>query len=188
MANELEPIPFIWDGEECVMRPARGYRPLARRQFVHGEEYPLEVHEQRSMKSLRHYHAAIRNAWQNLRDEQRYKVDPTSGEIDDKYPEPDSLRKWALIKLGYRKERFITCDTEEQALALVPKIQPIDEEAIIVVSGNVIKIYTARSQSMYGRNRMTKEEFQRSKTEVLDLLAEHIGVSRTVLEKQGEPA
>jgi hypothetical protein len=181
--NELEPIPFIWDGEECVMRPARGYRPLARRQFVHGEEYPLEVHEQRSMKSLRHYHAAIRNAWQNLRDEQRY-----TAAGDDKYPEPDSLRKWALVKLGYRNERFIVCDTPEHAQALVPKIQPINEEAIIVVSENVIKIYTARSQSMYGRNRMTKEEFQRSKTEVLDLLAEHIGVSRTVLEKQGEPA
>lgn len=183
-----EPIPMVWNSEECRMEVRGSHRSIARRQFVHGEVYPMDVKEERSLKSLGHYHAAIKNAWENLRDEDRYTHHPKTGEVEDKYPSPDKLRKWALIKLGYRKERHIVCDTPEQAERLMPMVQPIDDDAIVVLKGNTIKMYTARSQSMHGRNAMTKEEFQKSKTEVLDLLAETIGVSRSTLEKAGEAA
>ena len=184
----IPPIKMKWDAEDCCLRPLREYRHMARRQFVHGEEYPMLVHEEHSGKSLRHYHALLKRLWENLPDEKRYRLDEKTGEIEDKYPTPEHLRKWALINLGYRKERHIPLESEEQAKLLLKYIQPIDDTAVVLIRGKSIVIYTAQSQSAYGSNRMTKEEFQKSKTEVLQLLSDQIGVSLTELRKIGDAA
>lgn len=171
--SRIVPLPFIWDSEAAVMRLDEKFRSIARRQYLNGERYPLEVHEVRSVKSLRHYHASIKNIWDNLPDD-----------VHARYPTPEHLRKWALIKCGFHNERSIVCETAGHAKRLAAFIKPMDEFAVIVVKAETIKVYTARSQSAYGPYKMTAEEFKESKNQVLDLLSSLVGLTRSQVEKE----
>lgn len=141
-------------------------------QFGEGEVLILERQEERSTASHNHYHASIKTAHDNL------------PEDDDRFPNPNALRKWALIKSGYCTEAHVVCDTEEQAHT-VAGFMGHQEGVIVVVKGNVVKKYTAKSQSMKAMN---KQEFQLSKVAVLDTIAELIAVTRQRLEKNAGSA
>jgi len=119
-----------------------------------------------------HYFACIQTAWDNL---------PNA---EERFPTPKSLRYWALIRSGYCIENSIACDTPEQA-AIIASFMGNSEGTIIVVRENIIKKYTAKSQSMKAMN---KEEFQRSKVDVLDTIAELIEVTRKRLESNAGKA
>ena len=170
----IRSLPYTWDAEACVMKPIERLRGVARRQFAHGETYLLEVHEQRSTASHRHYFAAIAEAHSNL-----------DGEHTNRYPTPEHLRKWALVRCGYYNERSYVCDSPKHAKRLAAFVQPMDEFAVVVVKGNIVKIYTARSQAT---DEMKNDEFKESKEKVLGLLASIIGVTRGTLEKEGKRA
>ena len=144
-------------------------------EFGEGEVVTFERHEQRSMASHNHYFACIQEAFNNL------------PEADNRFPNPDALRKWALIKNGFCTEASVVCDSPEQARA-VAAFMGYTEGVVIVVRDNVIKRYVARSQAMTGPNAMSKQEFQNSKDLVLDTIAELIRVKRSRLEKAGERA
>lgn len=168
----LRPLTFIWTGK--AMEPDARFVALARRQFSEGERYVLEPFNPVSHKERGHYFAAIREAWGNL-----------SPEAVARYPNPEALRKWALIKAGWRKENYTVCDTEERALVLAAFLRRLDSLAVVTVDKCVVRIYVARSQKI-GRpedDRMTLEEWKRSKQDVLDILANQIGVTRKQLEK-----
>jgi hypothetical protein len=134
--------------------------------FGEGEIVTFERHEERSTVSHNHYFASIQTAWDNL------------PEKDDRFPNPEALRKWALIKAGYCTEATTVLDTEEQANTIAG-FMGHQEGVIIVVKGPVIKKYTAKSQAVAA---MGKQEFQRSKDAVLDIIAQLIEVSRKRLE------
>ena len=134
--------------------------------FGEGEVVTMERHEERSTASHNHYFACVQEAWNNL------------PETDERFPTPEALRKWALIRSGYCTENSIVCDTNEQA-QLVAGFMGNSEGTIIVVRGTVVKKYTAKSQSVKAMN---KDEFQRSKVDVLDTIAELIAVKRKRLE------
>jgi len=70
----------------------------------------------------------------------------------------------------------VVCDSAEQAQT-VAAFTGNAEGVIIVVRENVVKKYTAKSTK-----EMTKEEFQRAKTDSLDIVAELIAVTRKRLE------
>jgi hypothetical protein len=135
--------------------------------FGEGEIVTFERHEERSVASHNHYHACVQEAWNNL------------PEGDERFPTPEALRKWALIRAGYCTENTVACDSEEQAQTIAA-FMGNSEGTIIVVRGNVVKKYTAKSQSMKAMN---KDEFQRSKVDVLDTIAELIAVKRKRLEE-----
>jgi hypothetical protein len=137
-----------------------------REQLEDGDIVIFERHEERSTASHNHYFACIKEAWDNL------------PEADERFPTPDSLRHWALIRSGHCTENSIVCDTEEQATT-VASFLGNTEGTIIVVRGTVVKKYTAKSQSAQA---MDKDEFQRSKVDVLDTIAELIAVKRKRLE------
>ncbi len=134
--------------------------------FGEGEVASFERHEERSTATHNHYFACINEAWQNL------------PEQDERFPNPEALRHWALIRSGHCTENSIVCDTDAQA-QLVASFMGNAEGTIIVVRGPVVKKYTAKSQSM---KTMNKDEFQRSKVDVLDTIAELIAVKRRKLE------
>jgi hypothetical protein len=166
------PMPFRWDG--AVMIPEPKFVTLARKQFAHGQRYILEGHEPASHADRGHYFASIKDAWDNL-DE-----DATA-----RYPSPEHLRKWALVKAGWRKENFTVCDSEDRATQLAAFIRRLDEYCVVVVEGAVVRTYVARSQKI-GRPEdglMTKEEWRQSKQDVLDILSQKIGVTRRELER-----
>jgi hypothetical protein len=142
-------------------------------EFGEGEVVIFERHEDRSDASHRHYFACISEAWHNL------------PEADERFPTPEALRKWALIKAGYCIENSVACDSEEQA-KMIAAFMGNSEGVILVVRDTVVKRYTAKSQSLKAMN---KQEFQQSKNDVLDIIAELIAVSKKrLLENTGRAA
>lgn len=166
----IPPMVFTYDGESMVPRHPR----LADKHYVVGETYTLEVREDRSALSHRHYFAAINEAHQNLPDE-----------LADRFPTPEHLRKWALIKAGFRDERSIVCSSGAEARRIAAFVKPMDEYAVVLVRQAVVVQYTAKSQSVRA---MAKQEFQRSKDAVLGVLAELIGTTAGTLAQAGEAA
>lgn len=164
------PTWFQWDGE--AMRPINPR--AADRQYVVGEHYRLEHREERSEASHRQYFAALHEAWLNLPDD-----------LAAEFPTSEHLRKFALIRAGYRDERSIIASSKAEALRVAAFVKPMDEYAIVSVSGPAVVVLTAKSQSVRA---MGKQTFQESKGAVLDLVAGLIGASRDEIARVGESA
>jgi hypothetical protein len=157
---------FIWrDG--AFFPDGNSLTAYCHDQFGEGEAVTFERHEERSTASHNHYMACVQEAWNNL------------PEADERFPTPNALRKWALIRGGYCTKTEVVLDTPEQA-AVVAGFTGNAEGVIIVVRENVVVKYTALSQSMKAMN---KEQFGQSKQDVLDILAELIAVKRKKLEQ-----
>lgn len=161
--NSLYPMWMEWDGE--AMRPLNAR--AADRQYVIGERYHLEHREDRSAASHAHYFAALAEAHINLPDE-----------MTERLPTPDHLRRFALIRTGYRDERSIVCSSKAEAQRLSAFVKPMDEFAIVTVTEATVTVWTAKSQSYRA---MGKAEFQKSKDAVLGYLADLIGVTPEAL-------
>lgn len=162
------PIRFLWtDG--LVMAPVKGYLARAEAQFEVGKVYQLEVREERSAAEHNHYFAALSDCHANL-----------SEEATEKLKTPDHLRKWALIETGWYDEVQTDCGTQEVALRMAAFTRRMDDYCEIRVRGSVLVVRHAKTQSVKA---MDKDAFRKSKTEVLDLLSDMIGVNRTVVER-----
>jgi len=157
------PITMRWEGEAMVPL-SQFWAARADKAFVVGEIYRLVEHHDRSANSHRHYFACVHAAWQNLPDQ-----------MIEIYPTPEHLRKKALIRKGYRDEREYVCATKSAALDLVRTIRPLDDYAIIEARENVVRIWTAKSQSVPA---MGAKPFQESKQAVLDFIDDLLGVER----------
>ena len=166
----IRPAAFRWDGDAMV--PLNPH--LADRQYVVGMVYRLVPMEERSEASHRAFFAAVNDAWRNL---------PEA--MADQFPSADHLRKWALIRTGYRNERSIVTGSKAEAERVAAFIEPMDEFAIVTASGPVVTVWTAKSQSMRA---MGKVQFQKSKGDVLDLLAGMIGTDAAALQGNAERA
>ena len=166
----LYPQEFTWDGEAMVPR-----RPhLADRQYVVGETYRLGVEEERSRATHNHYFAAIHDAWMNLPEDK-----------SERFPTEEHLRKWALVRAGYRDERTIVCASKAEAQRMAAFMKPLDDYAVIVARENIVVCWTAKSQSVKA---MGKKAFQESKQAVLDILAGMIGTTPAVLAQNAAQA
>lgn len=170
MTTAIYPLEFTWDGESMTPLKPR----LADRYYVVGEVYRLEPSEERSLNSHRHYFASVAEGWRNLREE-----------FEDRFPTSEHLRKWALIKAGYRDERSIVATSKAEAQRLAAFMKPMDDFAVVVVSECVVTVYTAKSQSMRA---MGKKDFQSSKDAVLGIIAGMIGTTAAHLSANAEKA
>lgn len=168
----MYPLLYTWNGE--AMQPLPRFAKEADKRFVIGERYSLDEIQERSHKSHAHYFACIGNAWSSLPDH-----------IAEKFPSAEHLRKYALIRTGFRDERSIACSSKAEALRLAAFIKPMDEFAIVTVSGPLVSVYTAKSQSCRA---MGKHDFQKSKDAVLAFLDELLGVERGATQQAGEAA
>lgn len=159
------PIRFRFDG--LVMVPLS--LALARQQFEAGETYALERREERSGNSHRHYMAAINEGWSQLPEH-----------MADRFATPDHLRRWLLIRAGFRDERTIVLASKAEAQRVAGFIKPLDPYAVVVPRESTVVVMTAHSQSYKS---MGRRVFQESKAKTLDILAEMIGTSRETLEQ-----
>lgn len=157
----MSPIVFHWDGEAMV--PEKRFARACDAQFVIGESYPLIVNESRSAASHNHYFAAIHEGWQNLPEE-----------IAERFATPEHLRKFALIKAGYRDERTFVASSKAEAQRLAAFVRPMDEFSVVLVDEASVTVFTAKSQSLKA---MGRKAFQESKDAVLDVIAGLIGVA-----------
>jgi len=169
------PVQFTWT-EELVMKPAYRFLKLCQKQFKFGESYMLEVRERRSSASHAHYFACVDDAWNNLSPDQTAKMRT-----------PTHLRRWALIETGHFNEVIEDVGSHDTAVQVAKFARKItnntDEYAEIVVRGTQVAYRTAKSQSVAA---MDKTEFERSKADVLALLADTINVTKKELETQGK--
>ena len=168
----IPPVPCLYDGETFI--PCPRFAKLCDREFVIGETYPLIVEQQRSSASHSHYFAALSEAWKNL---------PEA--IADEYPTAEHLRKRMLIRAHYADERSIVCASAAEALRIAAFVRPFDEYAVVVVRGAVVKVFTAQSQS---KKAMGGPLFQKSKTDVLDLVSGLLGVAPEALSSHARAA
>lgn len=167
----IRPTVFVWT-REGAMVPLPRFRKQCNEQFVVDCEYPLAMLEPRSRASHSHYFASVHEGWLNLPEK-----------IAHDFPSSEHLRKWCLIQAGYCTERNLVCDSEEHANALAALAGQADDYALVIVSGNVVKIFRAASQDAAN---MGREEFQKSKTEVLDLISGLLRISVSDLQKMGD--
>jgi hypothetical protein len=165
---------YRWEGD--AFTPLVRFKKRCDEAFTVGEIYPLDIAEERSMRSHRHYFASVREAWVNLPDD-----------ISMDFASSDMLRKHALIMTGYFKERrFIASSADEaRKIARFISIRDKDDYAIVSVAGNVVVERRAKSQSIPS---MGSKLFQQSKRDVLAFLSEMVGVSAESLEQNAEQA
>lgn len=166
----IRPTVFVWNGQHMVPLPR--FRQQCNQQYVVGEEYPLTMLEARSRQSHNHYFASVHEAWVNL---------PESIAVD--FPSEEHLRKWALIQCGYCSETTLPCETGDHANHLAVMARRADAYSIVVVRGNVVKIFSAASQSAAA---MGREEFQKSKVAVLEKIAALLDTKPRELERAGD--
>jgi hypothetical protein len=163
------PVPCVWLNHEGVFRPTGNYGALAAKHYGDGEVVALVPHEDRSFSSHRHFFAVVREAWLNL------------DEADtERFATPEALRKYALVRTGYRDERTIACASKAEALRVAAFVRPMDPYAVVTVSEAVVRVWTAQSQSTKA---MGAKDFQRSKDDVMGFLAQMIGVDPASLTK-----
>ena len=168
----MTPLLFMWEGD--CFRPVRHHAKQCDKRFVIGERYLLDEVQERSSKSHAQYFAAVGAAWQNLPDE-----------LAEKWPTSEHLRKHALIRCGFFDKTSLQASSRAKALRLAAYIRPMDDYAIITVSGSLVERYTAKSQSY---RTMPKGEFQASKQAVLDWIASLIGTNAKALAKNASEA
>lgn len=166
MTDAAHPLMFQWDGE--VMKPLNAKRADA--YYCVGERYLLEPVHQRSDASHRHEFGWLRDAWLSLPEH-----------LADRFPTAESLRKFALIKARYCDSSTFVCSSKAEALRLAAFLRPIDEFSIVEVEGCLVTRFVARSQS---KRAMGAKEFQASKTALMEVIAQILGVAPGELPKQ----
>ncbi len=165
-------LTYTWEGD--CFRPLKHCQKECDRLYTIGERYLLEDVHERSAKSHAQFFAALREAWLSLPDH-----------LAQQFPTPESLRKHALIRTGFRDERSIAASSRAEALRLASFVRPMDDHAIVTVTGSLVVVYTAKSQSY---RQMGKADFQRSKQAVLDFVDDMLGVAKGDTERAGEAA
>lgn len=164
-------VTFRWDATNGVMVPLPRFGNVCARQYVDGEEYPLEIVQVRSRASHSHYFASLYGIWENLPDE-----------IAKRFPTADHLRRDALVHEGYYTEKMFACESPGHARNLAGFIRKVDGFAVIVIKANVVQVLEAKSQSLAA---MGKQEFEESKKAVLDRCSAMIGVTAAEAKKEG---
>jgi hypothetical protein len=161
-----------FDGRALIPDPRT--LDYCRRELGEGEVILLERNEERSDASHGHQFAWLHDAWLNI---------PESMQAE--YPTQDALRVKALIRTGWHHERHITCKSEEQAAEIAAFVQPLNQYSIVNVSGSVVQIFTAKSQS---RRAMSKKDFESSKADVIGFVTNLIGISPEELRRNAGKA
>jgi hypothetical protein len=160
MKARIRPVMMTKRGDRMEVEPR--FLRLFHAQFGEGESYPMMPLEERSMASHRGYFGEVARAFENLAEE-----------YDGKFPDSEYLRKWALVECGFCTEATYPMDSKRDAMTMAAALRKADAYAVITVRENIVRVYTAESQSVPS---MPKERFDASKKAVLDLIS---GMART---------
>ena len=161
MGSKVEAI-CGWDGTLPI--PLRQYKKILDASLVIGERYLTTFEPLSSIKSRSHYFATIADLFSSWPETHPRQFDT-----------PDHMRYWALIRCGFRKERRFAAASKAQARVLAEFLRREDDQYVeAAVHGNVVVEWTPLSQKSHA---MGREQFGRSKTEVLAFLAGEVGVT-----------
>jgi hypothetical protein len=172
-------IRYRWSGS--------AWEPIAQfaeqvKAFACGQFEELEVVEERSKETHSHYFLCIREVWRNLPEHlvDRFGTDEREG--------TEALRKWLLIKSGFRDQRTIVAATKKQAQDIAASAQWLDRHVVVLIEGCIITLFRARTQRMMksGEDGMDKKDFAASKEATLREGAHMIGVDVATLSEMGK--
>lgn len=160
-----------------AMVPLRRYDNVVKRMFALGEEYPLQIVEERSMASHKQFFAAVNEGFKNLPEN-----------ISARFPTPTHLRRWLLCQTGWCDEDEFEFDDVKDADRLARWIRTDNEYAQIHHRKGTNKVIVRRPRSQDTAS-MGKEDFEASKRDVLDLLESMVGTPRgTLMREAGRSA
>lgn len=154
------PLTARWTGE--ALQPIGRSAREADAYFVIGQTYQIVEHKNRSSATHNHEFAWLHEAWRNLPEE-----------LAELYPSVEHLRKRALIQAGYFDEQAVDAGSNAAALRVAALIRSREEFSLVLVKGAFVLIRTAKSQS---RRAMNAKEFQESKSAVMAIVSDMIGV------------
>ena len=163
------PIVFVWDG--AAMVPMKRFAKVCDQEFVVHEYYRMDVIEERSWRSHKHYFAALFQGWLNL---------PENCVMEPWAQTVKHLRAYALIKTGWNTSEVTVCDSDAEATRWATRMRPHHPFGIVVARRNTVVELRPVSQSYAA---MGKADFKQSKDDVLDFVADLIGVDRGALEE-----
>lgn len=166
------PFNCRWHAHDRVLLPLGRYADECARNFADGAVVRLESVEDRSWKSHDHQFAWVAEAWRQLPEE-----------IAADYPNPKALRRRALIACGYYTQETFAFADERSARAFMAYAgeREKDEYPLILCSESVVIIRRAESQQ---RAKMGAKRFQESKTAILGMISELIGVAPETLTRE----
>lgn len=155
----MMPFLAVWDGHG--FEPLRYFRKACTDNFKTGKVYRIMEAADRSAASHRQYFAAVADMWNTLPEK-----------YDGQWATPDHLRKWALIKTGFRDVKLMPCQTKAEAVRLMQNLRIANDYCVTFVDeANVVHYCTAKSQRMEA---MSRREFQASKTAVLEYISQEL--------------
>lgn len=172
---ERDPITFVWDGR--VMTPLNRHLAEARRRFVPGTWYPMEVHLEQSDKSRKHYFAVLRKAAETMSESLEKEI---GAEGMDAHGKAERLRGWALVEAGVFEDNRVPCETEGELEALVARKMTKAGYRKLMRDGLVLIERVPKSQSPKSMNGTAFEEAKRA---VLEVVAIALGIDVAVLSK-----
>ena len=149
------PLLCTWTGE--AFEPARRHAKDCNAVLVVGERYMVTVEEQRSVASHKSFFASINEAWRSLPEDQA-----------ERFPNPDALRKYALIKSGFCDRSDVVCANNGEAIRTAALVKILDAYSLTAVSERTVSVWTAQSQS---KAAMGKQRFTESQNAVRDFVA-----------------
>jgi hypothetical protein len=153
------------------MVPLPRFTPLCNKQFAVGAEYTLQIVEPRNMRFHSWFFAQLHEMWDNLPED-----------IAKRWPTFEHLRAWSLVQAGSYTEKDYVCDSASKAKHLARIIRAHTEYAVIKVSGDVVKVFDPKSQSVAAMN---SDEFKETAEKVLAVVAAlNPGLSRASVAKE----
>lgn len=146
--------------------------------FNDGGVYLLDLAKDRSEKSHDQLFAIIADAWSQIPDHL------------NEWRTAEHLRKWATIRVGWCDVQKIACTKKSDAMQMAGVAKKLDKYCEVAINGYVLVIQTAKTiKRKRGNNGgMDAREFQRVKTEILNLLDEMLGLEPGTLARNGGQA
>lgn len=168
----LAPIYALWDGE--MMQPLKRFKAECDAALVIGKVYRVEVKDDATAKSRAHYFAKLREMWLSL-------PEPYANQ----FPDPEILRAHALVVTGFCNSRQFVEDTPFRARRLQKflRARPIDSGENYSVVQRMDCVITELTPKSQKEHMMGKEEFQKSKSAVLEYVESLLGIAAKPVEQ-----
>ena len=154
-------FPLTYRGEGMFEASSPYHRKRVDGLYGKGEMIEVEVVEDRSPASHKHFFARVAELWQNLPEW-----------LSNDFNNPTHLRKFALIRTGYCTKRIFPCRSTKDAVDIADWVSDIDPYVICEIvraqhgPGAVLTVWRAESQNM----KMKRHRFQQSKDDVLSFI------------------
>lgn len=162
------PIKLLYNGETFVPPIEGGWAARARRFYEVGKEYMLEEERAPSTKTRSHFHAALKEAFDNLPEK-----------YADQFPTIEHLRKRALIQTGFSNTTSMVMESKGQAVRIAGLLRQYSSPyTVVIVRDHTILIAEAESEREIAKD---KVRYQDMKNKVLGWVSTLVGVTTTKL-------